>query len=343
MTSPTRSRRSVRGAIMAPPDRGDYPQDPDYDKYLATNGLQGNPTLGHNAERLAAWVEWLLRPDLHDYDRTVIYNDGTKREEPGRVTKASQTPGRIEPADLPYESVIEGYYLWQFLNFMVAVSTQEVERPSSVLATSAAAIKNVWWLGDEYTTVLATHFPEDHWTGEAARKAYQFVGDLQRVANQLNKIAAEFHDVGPQYAVIIKSLRRNLDTAAGELVNAFEEKFHSKPEGISLDVMGVVLAGLAAGTVTYMTAGGVLPVVQAAVGAAWSETFMQATKGLRQEQRGTVGGFWWRDLVESYMRVQADNMADATAAVTELNRKVEDLIAQFDAAKIDEFVEEHSA
>lgn len=100
---------------MAPPDRSDHPRRMDTRADIGSVDLNANAgsRMSENALRLAAWVEWLLHPEEHDYDRTVIYPDGTKREEPRRVTRASQTPGRCEPVDVPFESVVPEYEVLQ--------------------------------------------------------------------------------------------------------------------------------------------------------------------------------------------------------------------------------------
>lgn len=325
---------------MAPPDRGDRPTDVDNTEYLAAVNLAENPRLGHNANLLASWVEWLLHPETHDYDRTVIYPDGTKRDEPGPVTKANPLPGNYEPVELDYESVIAGYYLSQFLDPMVAVSSQKVEGPDSMLSTGAAALKNVWWLGNEHAIALSAGFPVTEWTGAAATNAHQFVIELSDFATQVNKIVDEFHHTGARYAVVTRALRENLDKAAGELIAAFEQKFHEKPEGISLDVVGIILSAAAAGAVTYMTGGAGLPLLQSAFTGAWSATFTQTFDDvLKRGSQGSVAGSEWRDLVETYLRTVADMVMAATEAMNDLNTKIVSLLRQFDA-EVAEFLGE---
>lgn len=214
---------------MAPPDRGETPRRDDSRGDLTKVRLHegSRSRLSRNANRLASWVEWLLHPEEHDYDRTVIYPDGEKREESQRITRANPLPGQIDnpTIDLPFESVIAQYNLLQFLDGMGAVATQEVEDPSSLLARGAAAMKNVWWLGDARILEWVHRFPtKEEWDGPAAEKARDFVGDLATAVTQMNKIVEEFNSMAPQYAVIIKAARDNFDKAADELVNAFQGK-----------------------------------------------------------------------------------------------------------------------
>lgn len=320
---------------MAPPDRTDQPSRIDVRADIGSVDLNqsAGSRMSENALRLASWVEWLLHPEDHDYDRTVIYPDGTKREEPQRVTRASQTPGQYEPVDLPFESVVPEYEVLQYLDGMAAFSKQKVERPNSYLAVGAAAMKNVWWLCDKRVLELVNNFPsEQEWSGDAADKAREFVGKLGTAATQMNKIAAEFTALAPHYAVIVKGARDNFDTAAAELVAAFEEKFATKAPPSSIDVMGIVLATITAGAVTYMTAGALMPLVgEAAITAAWSATFTEASKKVVNDvaSMGKVHGALWHDLVQSYLATQARILNDAVDSINSLDEKLTGLINQF--------------
>lgn len=317
---------------VAPPDRSDTP-DGDGQETLERLGLTES-RMSPNAARLVSWVEWLLHPETHEYDRTVIYPDGTKREEPGTVTKANPTPGHFDPVELPFESVVARYPLVeQYLDGMVAFGSQHVEWPNNLLSQGAAAIKNVWWVGNEHMMRLIHEFPdEEDWSGPAATNAHRFVGDMSVIVTQLNKIVAEFNDIGPQYAVIVKTARDNFDQAAADLVAAFEEKFHDQAAPDPIDIMGIALTAVTAGAVTYMTGGLAAPIVGSAVTSAWSAMFTEATTRLGNRiAQGSVRGPLWSDLAQTYMRTQADMVDDAIAAVESVNQKIEELLGYFDS------------
>jgi hypothetical protein len=315
---------------VAPPHRTDEP------RHEGANALEdlklSESRMGPNAARLASWVEWLLHPEEHEYDRTVIYSDGTKREEPGPVSKANPTPGEYDPVELEFETVLAQYPLVeQYLDGMAAFSTQQVERPNSLLSRGAAAIKNVWWAGDKHMMKLVHEFPdEDEWSGDAAAAADAFIGDMSVIVTQLNKIVFEFGDIGPHYALIVKNARDNFDQAAADLVTAFEEKFHTKASPAPIDIMGIALTAVAAGAVTYMSGGLAAPIVENAILTAWSTLFSEAAEKFRnKDAQGSVDGFLWSELAQSYMRAQADILNDAVAAIDELNTKIERLLQQF--------------
>jgi hypothetical protein len=320
---------------VAPPDRSDHPRRTDTRADIGSVDLNASADsrMSENALRLASWVEWLLHPEEHDYDRTVIYPDGTKREEPQRVTKANPTPGNYDPVDLPFESVVPEYEVLQYVDGMAAFSKQKVERHDSYLAIGTAAMKNVWWLCDKRVLELVNNFPsEQEWSGDAANRARAFVGKLGTAATQMNKIAAEFTALAPHYSVIVKTARDNFDKAAADLVTAFEEKFATKAPPSSIDVMGVVLATVTAGAVTYITAGAALPLItDAAITAAWSATFSEAAKKVVNDvtSLGKVDGALWHDLVQSYMVTQAKILNDAIESINSLNDKLAGLINQF--------------
>lgn len=324
---------------MAPPDRGDTPRRGD--SLIAVAEVRLDPGAGSRlsptANVLASWVEWLLHPEEHDYDRTVIYQNGEKREESRRITRANPLPGQVDhpTIDLPFESVIAQYNLLQFLDGMASVATQRVDAPDSLLALGGAAMKNVWWLGDKRMLELVHRFPsQEEWSGPAAEKARDFIGDLATATTQMNKIVQEFNGMAPQYAVIIKTAQDNFEKAAAELINAFQGKFYAKKENTSINVLGIILSTVAAGAVAYMTGGAALPIIAPAmVTAAWSDTFKEAGKvtASKVNSHGTVGGYWWRDLATSYMVTMANIRHDTIGALNNLRDKIEGLIHQFNA------------
>jgi hypothetical protein len=311
---------------MAPPDRGDVPRDTSALNAAvpADSRLRGNATL------LTSWVEWLLHPEEHSYDRTVFHPDGRKQEEPGPVAPINDQPGTIPPeAQLPFESVIEGYQPWQFLHGMAAVAKPMVERPDSVLASSAAVLHNVWWIGDESIPSLVDLFPTIGWTGEAADSAFTFLLQLQTVAGQVNKLVGELYAAVPKYAAIIKGVRDSLDEAAAGLVKAFEAKFSSRPAGeFSVDFDSALLAGVAAAAVTLASGPTGLVVGLAAVTSAWSTLFTDVAGDL-VKGGDSIGGYWWRDLVESYLHKQAQILTDARNEIDQLDRRIGDLAGLF--------------
>lgn len=328
---------------MAPPAREDYPRD---DTVLRQAGIGSDSRLLDNAAKLTSWLEWLLHPEEHEYDRTVYHPGGYKREEPGPVAPINDQPGTIPPdAQLEYESVLEGYQPWQFLHGMAAVAAPQVERPEGILAHGAAALDNVWWVGDKRIASLVDGFPQSGWTGDAADAFWPFLLRLQTVAGQINKLVRELHAVVPKYAVIIKGVRDGLDQAAAGLVAAFEQKFASRPEAtFSVDIEAVVLSGIAAAAVAIATGGTGLIVGTAAVTSAWSTLFSDVATDALKKDNDTVGGYWWRDLAHSYLHKQATILAAGQDQIDKLNRQVEGLIARYTAdADIQSFLRDYAS
>lgn len=315
---------------MAPPDRDDRPRHPENIEYLEKSHLAGNHVLGKNAERLASWTEWLLHPEEHDHDRTVIYPNGTKVEKEGRTYGDEESGYPYDDKELPYESVIEGYHLWQLLNFMTAVSTQQVERKNNVLAWAALAADQLYWVAHEYETALVVGFPDAQWHGGAKEAAKDFLLTLSSAADQLSKIGDKLRGLIPRYAVIIKELRRNLDEAAAELVRAFEDKFYNRNPGISINIIGAAIAGIAGAAIAVATGGIAAEIELAAVTSAWTTMFTDAANQVAEtKQDAAVHGSTWRGLVESYLHTQAQNMAAATEAIRELDGQVKHLLQHF--------------
>ncbi|GAB3436199.1 hypothetical protein [Actinophytocola sediminis] len=322
---------------MAPPDRSDTPRD---SAFLDKAKISEDSRLRGNAERLTSWVEWLLHPEEHGYDRTVFHPGGRKQEEPGPVAQINDQPGTLPPdAQLPFESVIAGYQPWQFLHGMAAVANPQVERAGSPLALAATVLDNIWWIGDSGIQMLVDLFPTIGWTGEAADAAFMFLLRLKAVADQVNKLVKELHAVVPKYAVIVKGVRDSLDEAAAGLVKAFEDKFSSKPESeFSIDFDAAILAGIATAAVTFGTAGGL--VLTAAAASVWSGLFTDAAGDLLEMRKDSVGGYWWRDLVESYMHQQAQILTAGTDEIAQLDRAITGLLQRFrDDREIRSFLE----
>lgn len=214
---------------------------------------------------------------------------------------------------------------------LAAVSTPEVERSNSILSVGAAALHNVWWVGDKSIPSLVEMFPTIGWEGDAADAAFTFLLRLQTVAGQVNKLVGELYAAVPKYAAIIKGVRDSLDEAAAGLVEAFENKFNSKPENdFSVDFAAAILAGIAAAAVAFVSApGGVLVVGTAAVTSTWSTLFTDVAGDVLKMGGDSVGGYWWRDLVESYMHKQALILTAAREEIDQLNRRIGDLIGLF--------------
>jgi len=320
---------------MAPPDRNDVPRD---SGPLTDAGLTEESRLWHNAARLASWLEFLFHPEEHDYDRTVIYPDGTKREEPDRVTIAGQTPGQYTPVERPYESVLAGYQPWQFFHGMAAVATPQVERGDSPLAVGSVALNNIWWLGDKGVASLVDMFPTVGWDTEASKAAFDFLLKLQTVTGQVAKLVQELYVLMPKYGVIVKRVRDNLDEAADRIVAAFEKKFAEKPEsGFSVDVAGAIIAGIAQAAVTVMTGGvavGAAFILESAAAETWKTVFTDVAKGaVAGVGKDDLGGYWWRDLAKSYLHAQHRILTQATAEIGQLNETMTGLIQKFNQDK----------
>lgn len=323
---------------MAPPDRSDVPRDyaPLEEAKLAIQDAAIKSRLLPNAERLVSWLEWLLHPEEHEYDRTVTHPFGEKREERGPVAPPTDQPGTVpSDAQLPFESVIEGYQIWQFLHGMTAVATQQVERPDSVLSAANAALQNIRLTSDTYMASLGRELDESEWSGDARNNASLFINRLVNAVVELRKIADELCVLIMKYAVLLAGTRDDLNKAAAELVNAFETKFYTRREDIEIDISGIVLGGIATAAVTLMTGGTLIAAEAAAMAALWSNTFTQAADGLLKSTStlNQISGPLWRDLAHHYMHAQAEIMHDAKATVDALNESVKSLITIFDSPR----------
>lgn len=319
---------------MAPPKHTDSGSHERYSNYLAGHNFKDNPRLGENVDRLSAWLEFLLHPETHDYDREVYgpfeSTGGTWvwREQPGRMYNYETGNGE----EFESRSVLHDYLYSDFLDPLVAVSTQQVERGNSLLAIATAAVSNIYWVGTKFTSEL-DNFPSE-WKSPSSVEAERFVSRLESVANQMNLVVGELKDVLPKYGLVIKAARVDLDKAVEGLVEKFEEKFATKSEGgFFFDVTGLVLSVIAAATVTYMTVGGGAAIGDAMIAAAWSKTFDAATGELFGESGkaslGKIEGSWWKDLAKSYIDTTNQILRNATEAMGHLNKEMTQLAQNF--------------
>ncbi len=331
---------------VAPPDREDVPRDT---SPLTEAGLTEDSRLWSNAGRLASWLEFLFHPEEHEYDRTVIYPDGTKREEPGPVTIANPLPGHYDPVERRFESVLAGYQPWQFFHGMAAVATPRVEGGDSPLRFGTVALNNVWWLGDKGVASLVDMFPTIGWDSGGSKAAFNFLLRLQTVTGQVAKLVEELYVIIPKYAVVIKRVRDNLDQAAARCVDAFEKKFAEKPEsGFSVNVAGAIVAGLAAAAVTVMTGGaGAAFVAEAAATSMWSSVFADVANGVLSkldEDKDEIGGYWWRDLAKSYLYAQQQILTEGKVEIEKLDTAVGSLVGRFNGdPDIQQFLHDYAA
>jgi hypothetical protein len=322
---------------MAPPGRSDHPRDT---TPLNAADIPEDSRMRRNAEKLMSWVEWLLHPEDHDYDRTVIYPpDNHKVEEPGpRYRTDTADPTEIE---LPFESVIKGYLDVDFLAAMSAVANQEVERGSSLLGVGTAALYNLWWLGNEGMSGLTGDFPST-WTGPASTAANDSLSGIKDVADQVGKIATDLRMMPAKYAMVITGVRDNANDAAGKLVRAFEDRF-AEHEPVHMDIVGIMVAVIAGATFTYLTGGAATPIIESAVSSAWSGTLGGAASAV-QGNVGAFDGDGWRDIARSYISAQDDMLTEAKKAMDQLNSEVSRLLGLLqNDALIKQFLADHGA
>lgn len=323
---------------MAPPDRDDQPRDT---SPLNAAGIPTDSRMRGNAEKLTSWLEWLLRPEEHDYDRTVIHPpNGDKVEESGRRYQTGTTadPKGIE---LPFESVIAGFQAVDFLQAMSVVATQEVERESSLLGVGTAALYNLWWLGNEGMQGFLGTFPST-WTGPASTAATGSLETVEQVANQVGKIAVDLRLLPAKYAAVIVGVRDNANNAAGQLVEAFERKFTERA-GVGLDIAGILVGVIAAASFTYLTGGAGGLVVESAVSAAWSGTLSGAVGALKGDA-GRIEGNEWREIAQSYLSAQDAMLTEAKQTMDLLNGEVSRLLSLLqDSTLINKFLAKQGA
>ncbi len=243
-------------------------------------------------------------------------------------------------AEYPYESVIEGFYISQFLDGLAAVATQEVERPDSPLSHGAAGLMNFRYFGGSEVNALQQNFPTpEEWSGTARDAANKFLTEFSSAAYVLTEIARDFSGCGPEYAAIIKGARDNLNAAAKTTADAFQEKFDTRAEsGVSFDFVGVLLGTIASVAAAFITGGAATPVAYTTAAALWSAMFSATVTGIDdttvQRESKTISGLWWKDLAKSHLDVQAAILADATAQINSINLKLDSLLATFGDARI---------
>lgn len=299
---------------MAPPDRKPDPHHP------AAAGIDG--AFEHTGE-IAAWVEWLLHPEQHRYDRMIILPDGATVEATGNVAKPKplsdpngpMLPDPPQPDEYyPYESVIQGCYVEQFFDPALALSGQRFDDGSD-LATVYEGLNEASWRNNESNGRLSGGFADlqKHWQGEAAEHGGEFLGRVCDFTTKFTEIARELSAIPVAYAGIISSARKNLNEAMGKLVDAFNHKFYTR--GTPWEkVLVKGLSAIAAGALTYVTGG--------AAAAAFGAGIATATDKLVDSDAGEVGGEKWREIVDHYFVAQMQILRDTRDEIDKLKVQV---------------------
>ncbi|GAA2994820.1 hypothetical protein [Actinokineospora diospyrosa] len=298
---------------MAPPDR-----QPDR-SHPAASGA--DPEFGHAAE-IAAWVEWLLHPEQHQYDRMVILPDGTRVEQPGNLTVERRqldpngplVPDPKEPTEYyPFESVIAGCYPEQFFDPALALSGQLFDEDSDISKVYAALI-DASWRSDDWNGKLNGGFEDlrQEWSGSAAAHAGEFLGAIEDFATDFTQVTRELAALAIAYAGVVKAARTNLNEAMGTLVDAFHAKFYAH-ESLWDTVVVKALSAIAAAALTYVSGG--------AAAAAWGAGLATAIDKALDSDDGDgtgIGGKAWREIVDNYFVAQMKILRHAGAEIDKL-------------------------
>lgn len=327
---------------MAPPAYGESDRHDDYHDYLVDHNFKDNPRLGENVDRLSGWLEFLFHPEIHQHDREAFVPVGKTggggptgyewQEVPEPVATGMGHPGAPK-VETEFRSVLHEYRYSDFLDPLVAVSTQQVETGANLLAVATAAVNNIYWAGQKFTHELA-NFPSE-WKGTASVEAERFVARLESVATQLNLVVGDLRELLPKYGLAIRAARINLDAAVSGIVDKFEEKFHTRAEfEFSFDVKGFLVGVIAAAGVTYLSGGAGAVIGAAMIAEAWSGTFKEAANNLfneaeNEEKVAQIKGVLWKDLAASYLRAVDEILREATAGINHLNAEMAELATNF--------------
>ncbi len=174
--------------------------------------FKNNPRFTKNVDRLSSWLEFLLHPETHEYDREAFIplsrtgggqpTDYQWREVPEPVYFGSGQVG-VPASESRFRSVLHEYVYSDFLDPILALSTQHVETGANILAKATAAVNNIYWAGETFTHELA-NFPSE-WKGTASVEAQRFVARLEDVAGQLKLVVDALRNLLPKYGLVIKT------------------------------------------------------------------------------------------------------------------------------------------
>jgi hypothetical protein len=291
---------------MAPPDRQPDPGHP------AAAGLDGE--FGHEGE-IAAWVEWLLHPEQHEYDR--IYVMGGERYE---VTYRDRS-WEEDYGNAP-ESVIQGCFAEQFFDPALALSGQQFGDGSD-LSKAYEALDDAFWKNNDWNGKLKGGFEDlrQHWQSESAGHAGEFLGAIEDFMADFVEVAKQLAAISIAYAGIVVAARRNLNEAMGRLVDAFHTKFYAR-ENPWHKVLIAALSAASAAALTYVT-GGTAAAAWGAGLATVIDKALDATDG-----DADIGGGTWREVVDSYFVAQMKILQQARGEIEKLGNDAAKLIGR---------------
>ncbi|MGH3860196.1 hypothetical protein [Actinokineospora sp.] len=298
---------------MAPPDRQPDPY------HSAAAGVDN--TFGHAGE-IAAWVEWLLHPEQHGHDRTIILPGGNKIEHTGNLpieksdSNGPLMPDAIEPIEYhPYESAIEGCFTEQFFDPALALSGQLFDEYSD-LSRVFEGLSNAYWQNDDWNGKLSGGFEDLRhvWDGAAGSRAGEFLGAIDDCMTDFTIIAKEMSAISIAYGAIIKTARVNLNEAMGKLVDAFHHKFYTR-EAPWDKILIKGLSAISGAALAYVTAGG--------AAAAWVAGLTTAMdKTIDSGDGANIGGAKWREIVDNYFVAQMKILQNARDEIDKLHDAV---------------------
>ena len=280
---------------MPPPN---WPEFPSWDG--AVGGLS-TVDFPHTIP-IATWVDFLLHPERHSYDRAEVYPDGSKVEVAGLQVGSADGPEMPRPT----ESVIAGNSMPQFFDFAVALTGQSFgEGAWSYYAFKA--LDDVRWRCDNDVGKLIGGFEDlsKHWQGSASERAGEYLGAISDFMKDYTEIAKELCQVVLAYAGVISVARRNLDDVMGKFLAACEKKFNER-QAPQEKVIAIVLGAVVTGAMS-VTMPGASVVWQSALTALLADVVKLAT----EEEGRVVGGDRWRTIVDTYF-VQAHQVLNET-------------------------------
>lgn len=296
---------------MAPPERAPNPDHP------AVDGL--DPAVADHRGEIVAWVEWLLHPEEHSYDRAIVYAPGYSEEAPGNKP-------RPEGGHYPFHSVIEGRHLEQFFDPAFALSGQaigqesagEVEvEPGSVASLLFTSLDDARWKNNDFSGRIVGGFQDirEQCAGTAVcAGGGLFTGGVLDYAANFEPVAKELEETLAAYGALIIKARKALDEAMGALVDAFHTKFYVggiPAEKFTLIGLNMITAAMG----TIITGG---------TGAAvWGSALVAFAGKTTEEAMGAqvAGSSWW-DLVSSYFHEQMTILDGARTEIGKLGERL---------------------
>jgi hypothetical protein len=232
----------------------------------------------------------------------------------------------------PYESVIEQWEFSQFFGFQTAVSTQEVERPESLLATAAAALTTVRWRLDDHNGEIQS-VPQNGWEGGNGDAFRIMAGEAADILAKISEVVnMTMVACMAEYGKTIGMTRQAMNESTDHVVTNFEDKQPQRTNVVGQFFVRFLIDQVTDkvfGTIDAMKGmfGPLSKITGELAGQLWNRALDAVGANRAKDdgkERPDLSNVRWSELASDYMAGQADILDKAGEKIEDLTRRIKE-------------------